>query len=230
MNTHTTVKGRVTTRPGLLAMLASVASLVVAFGVAAPAHATTMTARTLLGKVSVAGENNAAYDRTRFQHWTDDNGDCQSTRHEVLIAESKVTPTYSSSRCTVTKGKWVSAWDAKTWTNPSDVDIDHHVALAEAWGSGARSWTSTDRRRYANDLYGPTLNAITDNLNSSKADRDPAQWLPPLASSRCTYAVSWVQVKYRWRMTMDSAEKATLSGILSGTCGSRAVTVPTRAR
>ena len=198
---------------------------------AAPAQAATTTARSLLWKVGVAAESNTSYDRAKFTDWIDANGDCQNTRHEVLITESKVTPTYSSSRrCTVTKGKWVSRWDNRTWTNPSDVDIDHHVALAEAWGSGARSWTSTDRRRYANDLYGPALNAITDNLNSSKGDRDPAQWLPPLTATRCTYAIWWVQVKYRWRLTMDSAERTKLSSILSGSCGSRTVTIPTRAR
>ncbi len=110
------------------------------------------------------------------------------------------------------------------------MDVDHHVPLAEAGGSGARSWTSSDRHRYANDLYGPTLSAITDNLKSSKGDRDPAQWLPPLTSSRCSSAIYWVQVKYRWRMTMDSAERRKLCSILSGTCGARTITIPTRAR
>ena len=52
----------------------------------------------------------------------------------------------------------------------------------------------------------------------------------PLTSARCTYAIYWVQVKYRWRMTMDSAERTALSRILSGSCGSRSVTTPTRAR
>ena len=210
--------------------MAVLTSATVAVGVAAPAEAASTSARSLLWKVGVAAESNSSYDRAKFQHWIDANGDCQNTRHEVLIAESKVTVSYTSSRCTVRAGKWVSRWDGRTWTNPADVDIDHHVALAEAWGSGARSWTSTDRRRYANDLYGPALNAITDNLNSSKGASDPAQWLPPLSSSRCTYAIYWVQVKYRWRLTMDSAERNKLSSILSGSCGSRTVTIPTRAR
>ena len=147
----------------------------------------------------------------------------------MLITESTTTLTYSRSHCTVIKGRWVSQWDGRIWTNPADVDIDHHVPLAEAWGSGARSWTSSDRHRYANDLYGPTLNAITDNLNGSKADRDPAQWRPPLTSSRCSYAIYWVQVKYRWRMTMDSAERSKLSHP-PGSCGARTITLPTRAR
>jgi hypothetical protein len=197
---------------------------------AAPAQATTTTARSLLYKVGVAAESNSGYDRAKFQSWTDANRDCQNTRHEVLISESKVTPTYSSGRCTVTRGKWLSRWDNTTWTNPADVDIDHHVPLAEAWGSGARAWTAADRGRYANDLYYPALNAMTDNLNSSKQAKDPAQWLPPYAASRCTYATWWVQVKYRWRLTMDTAERSKLSSILSGSCGSRTVTIPSRAR
>jgi uncharacterized protein DUF1524 len=213
-----------------LALFAVLSSIALAVSTAGPAQATTTSARSLLGKVAVASEVNGSYDRAKFGDWVDADGDCQRTRAEVLITESKVTPVYSSSRCTVIKGRWVSRWDGRTWTDPSDVDIDHHVPLAEAWGSGARTWSSSDRRRYANDLYAPTLNAITDNLNSSKGDRDPAQWLPPLTSSRCTYAIYWVQVKYRWRMTMDSAERSKLSSLLSGSCGARTITVPTRAR
>lgn len=213
-----------------LGLLSALVSVLVVLSTAGPAQATTTTARGLLGRLTVAAESNSGYDRAKFTDWVDANHDCQNTRHEVLIAESTVRPTYSSSGCTVKKGRWLSRWDNRTWTYATDVDIDHHVPLAEAWGSGARRWTATDRSRFANDLYGPTLNAITDNLNSAKQDRDPAQWLPPYATSRCTYAVWWVQVKYRWRLTMDSAERSALSRILSGSCGARSVTVPVRAR
>lgn len=221
---------RMKTRPVHAALLSALMAASVTFAAAAPAQATTISARSLLWKVGVAVENNAGYDRAKFQVWIDANGDCQNTRQEVLIAESRVPVRLSASRCTVVSGKWISPWDNRVWTNPADVDIDHHVALAEAWGSGARYWTSTDRRRYANDLYAPVLNAITDNLNSSKGDSDPAQWLPPVASTRCTYAIWWVQVKYRWRLTMDTRERTKLASILSGSCGSRTITIPARAR
>ena len=148
----------------------------------------------------------------------------------MLIAESKVTPTYTSTHCAVAKGKWYSYYDGATWTLASDVDIDHLVALAEAWGSGARLWSVNNRTRYANDLgFSASLVAVTDNVNMSKSAKDPAEWLPPLASARCTYAIQWVQVKYRWRLTIDSAERTRLSSILSGTCGARATTIPARA-
>jgi hypothetical protein len=96
-------------------------------------------------RLVVKAENGSGYDRAHFKHWTDANGDCQHTRTEVLIAESKVKPTYSRSGWSVVKGRWYSTYDCKTWTDPLDVDIDHLVALKEAWDSGAKGWSATNR-------------------------------------------------------------------------------------
>ncbi len=234
MSKHVRIRrhGRRFTRTASVATAAAL-FLSVLTSLASPAQAATTTAARLLGMVPVKAETySSTYDRALFSHWSDDNRDCQNTRAEVLIAESRVTPRYTDSRkCTVLSGKWVSAYDGVTWTLASDVDIEHRVALKEAWESGARHWTATDRQRFANDLtFGASLEAITDNVNSSKGDRDPAQWLPPLASNRCDYAIKWVQVKYRWRLTIDTAERSALSGILIGSCGSRSVTIPARGR
>ena len=79
----------------------------------------------------------------------------------------------------------------------------------------------------ANDLGSyATLIAVTDNVNQSKGAQDPAEWLPPRTAARCTYAIQWVQVKYRWRLSIDSAERSRLTSILSGSYGSRTVMVP----
>ncbi len=80
-----------------------------------------------------------------FRHWTDANGDCQDTRAEVLITESRVTPRYTTTRqCAVLSGRWISPYDGAVWTLASDVDIDHRVALKEAWESGGSptTWVS----------------------------------------------------------------------------------------
>ncbi len=123
----------------------------------------------------------------------------------------------------------MSEFDHETWHRAGDVDIDHHVALAEAWGSGARSWTPTDRMHFANDLaYAWALNAMTDNLNASKSDRDPSEWLPPTRA--CTYAIRWASVKYRWHLTIDFDERRALSDLLSGDCGRKRVRLPARAQ
>ncbi len=201
-------------------------------GAVPAANADTTTARALLFKLVVAAEGGSTtYDRSYFRHWTDANGDCQNTRAEVLITESRITPTYTStSRCTVATGQWYSYYDGATWTHASDVDVDHVVALKEAWESGARSWGSTNRTRFANDLdYGPSLLAVTDNVNASKGERDPAEWLPPRSSVHCKYAINWVLIKYRWRLTVDNTERSRLSSLLSDDCGARTVTIPARA-
>jgi len=219
-------------RASLLVAVLLVAMMPLLSARPASATTTTTTARSLLSKLALKSEaGNSSYSRTYFKHWIDANRDCQNTRAEVLIAESKVSPRYTTSHhCTVASGKWYSYYDGATWTHPADVDIDHMVPLKEAWGSGARLWTADNRTRYANDLgFAASLVAVTDNVNESKGDKDPAEWLPPRTAARCAYAIQWVQVKYRWRLSINSAERSRLSSLFSGSCGSRATLVPARA-
>lgn len=197
-----------------------------------PTHAATSTARDLLLRMDVSGEAGAdTYARGEFRHWVDANGDCQNTRAEVLVAESRTSVRYTSaSRCVVATGRWYSDYDGVTWTSPADVDIDHMVPLKEAWESGARTWSTQQRTRYANDQGSASnLVAVTDNVNQSKGEKDPADWLPPRRAAWCAYAIDWVKVKYRWRLALDSDERAQLESVLSGSCGARTVTVPSRA-
>lgn len=213
-------------RTNLFSVIVSV-FVIITFLVPGLSQAATITARSLTLKLTVKAENGAGYTRTAFTHWIDADKDGCDTRKEVLLVESKVKIT-PKSKCSFTVGKWYSWYDGKTWTSPSDVDIDHVVPLKEAWESGAKSWTTAIRTKYANDLdFNWTLDAITDHVNSSKGDRDPAQWLPPLASARCAYATHWVAIKYRWSLSVDTAERTKLLSILSGTCGSTKLTVPT---
>ena len=183
-------------------------ALVVAFLVgAAPgtASAEHLRLRAAVRALPVADETPNGYDRDLFEHWVDADHDCQDTREEVLVAESRV----PIDGCTVTTGEWFSWYDRETWTQASDVDIDHLVPLKEAWDSGAGRWDADTRERYANDLGDPrTLVAVTDNVNQSKGDRDVAEWLPDFGV--CRYVRQWVAVKLRWSLTVDAAERATL--------------------
>lgn len=188
-----------------------------------------MLARRMLTKIGKSQERGGnSYDRAKFKHWTDANRDGCDTRQAVLISESRVHASRTAN-CTVTSGRWVSMYDGRRWSDPADVDIDHVVALKEAWVSGARFWSRSTRRKYANDLaWKHSLRAVTDNVNQSKGDRDPAEWLP--ARARCTYAINWVQVKYRWRLKANPAERSAVAAIFATDCGSRRIAVPRRAR
>lgn len=170
-----------------------------------------------LAGLTVAAERRAGYDRDLFDDWIDADGDGCNTRWEVLIAESR-TPVSISGSCTVSGGNWVSPFDGVATTNPSDLDIDHLVPLAEAWDSGAHSWSASRRRAFANDLdLDAALIAVTDNLNQQKGDDDPAGWLPPRAAYRCTYVRNWIAVKKKWDLSIDPAEADALRRVLA-TC------------
>jgi len=183
-------------------------------GLAVPAEAATYypaPLRTAARALPVAAENNAGYDRNRYYGYSNDtNRDCQNTRAEVLLQETKAAATYPTTRrCTVRTGRWVSPWDNRTHTYASAVEIDHTVPVHEAWGSGARYWSQARRVAFYNDL-GDTrsLNAMTAALNSAKQARGPESWMPP--ANRCAYIGQWIAVKLRWGLRVDSAEKAAL--------------------
>jgi hypothetical protein len=152
------------------------------------------------------------YSRTLFKLWIDADHNGCNTRQEVLIAES-LTPATIGPSCAVT-GSWRSPYDGFTTTDPSKLDIDHMVPLAEAWASGAWAWTPAERTAYANDLDQPFfLIAVSASSNRSKGDRDPAEWLPPDNSYDCTYVHDWIAVKQAWHLSADQAEAAALSSI-----------------
>ena len=152
----------------------------------------------------VAEDHDFGYVRTLFRHWVDADKNGCNTRYEVLIAEATLKPAVGA-RCYLSGGKWKSPYDAKVFTNQTGLDIDHMVPLAEAWRSGAWSWTSAQRMEYANDLDDPrTLLAVTAGLNRSKGDKDVAQWLPPKA--QCTYISNWIAVKSRFDLKVDQVE------------------------
>ena len=225
--THTT--GRAATRPrpriaARLVVLLATAVLVLTNG--APAAAATPVRGTglqLLARLATAPEHPRGYVRALFVHWIDADRDGCDTRDEVLIAESRTTPRIGSG-CYVT-GSWRSAYDGVTTTRASSFDIDHVVALKEAWDSGAWAWTSARRQAYANDLGDSrTLRAVSAASNRAKSDMDPAQWLPPLRSFRCTYATDWVAITVRWRLSVDTLERAALRRILAA-CPVRVVSL-----
>ncbi len=198
------------------------------FVAATPARAATVSKplRTMIADLPVATEIRTGYNRDLFPHWIDADSDGCNTRYEVLIAESTTTPTVGSG-CSLSGGRWFSYYDGATWTAPSDVDIDHFVPLAEAWDSGARTWTTAQRQSYANDLGDSrSLAAVTDNVNQSKGDKDPAEWMPSVSSVHCRYLGEWAAVKTRWGLTVDSAEKSVLTSRASS-CSNVTITVQT---
>ncbi|MFI9820839.1 HNH endonuclease family protein [Streptomyces sp. NPDC052013] len=203
-----------------LSILAALTGLIASVGLfngptasaALPTPVSATTARSYLAALTVATEDRTGYNRDLFPHWTTVSGTC-NTRETVLKRDGSGVVTDSS--CAATSGSWYSPYDGATWYAASDVDIDHLVPLAEAWDSGADSWTTSRRQSFANDLTRPQLLAVTDNVNQAKGDQDPATWMPSRSAYRCIYVRAWVQVKYYYGLSVDSAEKSALQSHLA---------------
>jgi hypothetical protein len=195
-----------------LAIAAAVVAFAPAASAAPPTPPSEATSRSHLAAIPTSPEGSGSgYSRDKFPHWITIEGSC-NTRETVLKRDG--TGVTTGTDCAATSGSWYSPYDGATWTNPSDVDIDHMVPLAEAWRSGASSWTTSKRTSFANNLSRAQLWAVTDNVNQAKGDEDPAGWRPSRTAIWCLYARSWIDVKYGYGLTADSSEKSALYSML----------------
>ena len=159
------------------------------------------------------------YDRDDWRHWTDEDRDCMNTRHEVLLEESLGEVTFKDSRrCSVLTGEWYGAFTSRTFTDASDLDVDHFVPLSNAHRSGAWGWSAEKKRMFANSLDDPGhLIAVENSANRAKGDKGPERWRPSNRAFWCEYAETWARIKHEWDLTATSAEASALKEML-GTC------------
>ncbi|MEV0693075.1 HNH endonuclease family protein [Streptomyces sp. NPDC050388] len=206
--------------------LAAASLAVLPLTVPAPTHAAeTLPLAEAVTRLPVGTESRDGYDRDAFRHWNTgaDPSDGCNTRAEVLLSEAVEPPTVGPG-CRLTGGRWFSYYDQVWVTSASGLDIDHMVPLAESWDSGASAWTAQRREAYANDQGASTsLVAVTARSNRSKADQDPARWLPPATDVHCRYIAEWVATKLRWSLTADETEVAALREVAGG-CPGQSVT------
>ena len=178
----------------------------------------TVLALDLLQFVPVEREHRGGYHRELFDYPQQMGGGCD-TRDRVLEQESAVRVRFTTSGCSIARGSWVSVYDGLAYTSPAGLEIDHVVALKEAWDSGAWAWSAAARRAFANDLTDSrTLQAVSSTSNRKKGDKDPSNWLPPSTSDVCSYVGDWVVIKIRWRLSMDQSEFGRIRNLLRGPC------------
>ena len=111
--------------------------------------------------------SSTAYNRKDWPHWIDADNDCQNTRAEILIRDSKSVVKFKRNKpCNVSWGKWNDPYTGKIFYKASDIDIDHIVPLAYAYEMGGKYWSREQKRTFANDFE--NLIAVEDNANQSK--------------------------------------------------------------
>jgi hypothetical protein len=184
-------------------------------------------ARDVLERIPVKGRaSKAGYARDEFGSGWATIGGCD-TRNEMLKAQLSVVR-LSVDGCIVLSGTLQDPYTGDEITfvrgvGSSDaVQIDHVVALSDAWQKGAQQLEFFTRVLFANDPL--NLLAVDGPANQRKGDSDAASWLPPNKSYRCRYVARQIAVKEKYNLWVTAAEKAAMVRILNG-CGEQRVPV-----
>ncbi|BBA97763.1 putative lipoprotein [Actinacidiphila reveromycinica] len=165
------------------------------------------------------------YSRDQFgPAWADvDHNHCD-TRDDILTRDlTKRTYRAGTKDCIVTGGTLADPYTGTQIVykrGASKVDIDHAVALSDAWQKGAQQWSKDRREDFANDPL--NLLAVDSSTNRRKSDGDTATWLPPNTSYRCSYVARQVAVKKKYGLWVSSAEKDAMRKVLN-TCPKQAL-------
>lgn len=161
------------------------------------------------------------YSREEFgPAWTDvDHNGCD-TRNDVLRRDlTKVVAKPGTHECIVVRGVLNDPYTGRSIPftrgqgTSTAVQIDHVVALSDAWQKGAQQLPPDRRRQLANDPL--NLLAVDGPANGSKSDGDAATWLPPNKGYRCAYVARQVAVKTTYKLWMTSGEKAAIRSVLA---------------
>lgn len=186
------------------------------------AEAAKSVAETLLDSLAVKGRApKTGYTRAQFgQSWADVNRNGCDTRNDILKRDLTAIVFRTGTRdCVVESGVLVDPYSGtkidfvKGNVTSMAVQIDHVVALSNAWQTGAFKLTLAKRTEFANDP--DNLLAVQGRLNSQKGDGDAATWLPPLKSYRCTYVSKQIAVKAKYGLWVTAPEKAAMKSILA---------------
>ncbi|WP_225801400.1 HNH endonuclease family protein [Streptomyces sp. NK15101] len=159
------------------------------------------------------------YEREKFgRAWADVDGNGCGTRDDVLKRDLTGVR-FTDGHCKVASGTLTD--DPYTGTTVryvrgrSKVDVDHVVALSDAWQKGAQNWDGETRRRFANDPL--NLLAVDSATNRRKSDGDAATWLPPNRAFRCTYVARQIAVKKKYGVWVTAGERDAMKRVLA-TC------------
>ena len=186
------------------------------------ANAANSTAENLLDSIAVKGRApKTGYTRAQFgQTWADVNRNGCDTRNDILKRDlTDVVFREGTRNCVVESGTLIDPYSGTTINfvkgvkSSMEVQIDHVVALSNAWQTGAFKLSLERRTEFANDPE--NLLAVQGRLNSQKGDGDAATWLPPLKKYRCTYVSKQIAVKAKYGLWVTAPEKAAMKNILA---------------
>jgi hypothetical protein len=173
----------------------------------------------VLGTLAVRGRApKTGYSREEFgPAWADTDHNGCDTRDDILRRDLTAIQTRAGTHgCVVVAALLADPYTGKriefSKSAAAKVQIDHVVALSDAWQTGAQRWSAATRLEFANDPL--ELLAVDGQANQDKGDGDAATWLPPRKSFRCDYVGRQVAVKYRYHLWVTAAERAAMARVL----------------
>jgi hypothetical protein len=163
------------------------------------------------------------YARSQFPHWSDPDRNGCDARNDTLKRDlTNVTYKVGTRECKVIAGQLLDPFTGKVINFSATkvvIDIDHVVALSNAWQTGAAYFDKNKRTQIANDPL--NLLAVDSKLNRQKGDGDAATWLPPYKAFRCEYVARQVAVKAKYGLWVTQPEKVAIDKILSTCVGQK---------
>ena len=163
------------------------------------------------------------YARSQFPHWSDPDRNGCDARNDTLKRDlTNITYKVGTRDCKVIAGQLLDPFSGKVITFSTTkvvIDIDHVVALSNAWQTGAAYFDKNKRTQIANDPL--NLLAVDSKLNRQKGDGDAATWLPPSKAFRCEYVARQVAVKAKYGLWVTQPEKVAIDKILSTCVGQK---------
>lgn len=149
-----------------------------------------------------------SYNRAEWlPRWSDFDGDCQDTRHELLIRYSLAPVSFTrANHCKVTTGLWLDPYTGNFYIKASDLDVEHIVPLKWAHDHGGARWSRTRKRQFAEDP--DNLWLVDDGNNQSKGDKGPNEWMPPYKPVAGIYVQRFMAIveKYGLQPTLAESE------------------------
>jgi hypothetical protein len=150
------------------------------------------------------------YNRSDWPHWSDEDKDCQNTRHELLISTSSEAVSYKTDKqCNVLAGEWYDPYSGETFTISKALDLDHIVPLKFAHVHGADNWSRERKAMFANDL--DNLILAKASLNRQKGAKGLTEWLPPNFPYRCEYIARFNAVMVKYKLSYIPSEQRIIS-------------------
>jgi hypothetical protein len=149
--------------------------------------------------------------KTQFGGWRKDptGNSCLDTRGEIMKRTSRIPATIEQGkdRCFVSQGEWVDPYTNQIFTDPRLIQIDHMVALKNAYMMGGFDWDWKKKCGFANfTAFSGHLIPVSGHENQAKGDSTPYDYMPPNSAYTCSYLKNWLTIKMVWNLRIVPPE------------------------